>query len=422
MVSDRERRTAASGVRPAACADRSRARTLPPVIPRPAPAWLRAARRALLAVALGALGLAALGGASLSSATPALAAAGPLPPCRYDDVLTEPEGYDDWSTTLVDPIFSVPASYVPPDLVSVSTAGISGSGQVRALVIPDLAAMTKAAKAAGNPIAVQSAYRSYATQQTTFNYWVKQLGRKKALLLSARPGHSEHQLGVAIDFKSAAGGPAWSGSDWGQSPAGSWLRKNSWKYGFIQSYPKGKQATTCYEYESWHFRYVGRAEAAAIHASGLTTRQYLWAHFTTASAIAASPAPSASTGTTGSSVPSEGPNGEPTFGPSSAASFGSSASPASAGAGSPSGVATGPPISPAGTVLGADPTTVGVGVALVLLALALAGSMAMTRRRPAVAGQGAAPPTEVGPGAGSPPEAGPGTGPPVDPDGPSESG
>jgi D-alanyl-D-alanine carboxypeptidase len=55
------------------------------------------------------------------------------------------------------------------------------------------------------------------------------------------------------------------------------MAANAWKYGFIESYPRGvSPSKTCYAYEPWHFRYVGRAEAAAVHASGLTLREWLW--------------------------------------------------------------------------------------------------------------------------------------------------
>jgi LAS superfamily LD-carboxypeptidase LdcB len=206
-------------------------------------------------------------------------AVGPLPACRYDDVLTSPRGYGQWQITLVDTILEVPKAYVPPDLVSVSAAGIEGAGKVRAVMIDDLRAMADAARQAGAGIAVKSAYRSYAQQQATFRYWVDQLGRAQAKRVSARPGHSEHQLGLAIDFKSDSGGSPFEG-DWGQTPAGQWMAANAWTYGFVMSYPKGGLKVTCYEYEPWHFRYLGRDLAQLVHDSGLTIREYLWANFT----------------------------------------------------------------------------------------------------------------------------------------------
>ena len=233
--------------------------------------------------------LIALGGQNVLSEASLYSAAGlaipaqpipPLPPCRLADGQTPAQSYTDWNHTLVDWSLMVPRSYAPPDLVAVSRAGTSGSGLIRDLVIPDLAAMTKAAKAAGAPIAVQSAYRSYATQVSTFAHWVATLGYAEAVKGSARPGHSEHQLGTAIDFKSYGGGAPWSfgGYDWATSKAGTWMMKNAYRYGFILSYPKGQQAKVCYSYEPWHYRYVGRGEALAIHSSGLTPREWYWDH------------------------------------------------------------------------------------------------------------------------------------------------
>jgi D-alanyl-D-alanine carboxypeptidase len=206
-------------------------------------------------------------------------AEGPLPACRYDDVLTTPRGYADWSVTLVDTILRVPKGYVPPDLVSTAKAGITGGGTVRAVLIDDLRAVTRAAAAAGSPIAIQSAYRSYAEQGALFADWVDRFGYDRALEVPARPGHSEHQLGTAIDFRADVD-PADASGPWVSTPAARWMELQAWRYGFVMSYPKGETASTCYDFEPWHYRYVGRALAAKIHASGLTTREFLWAGFT----------------------------------------------------------------------------------------------------------------------------------------------
>lgn len=102
------------------------------------------------------------------------------------------------------------------------------------------------------------------------------MGYSQALLTSARAGHSEHQLGTAIDFRSSGGSAPWNYTDWGTTAAGRWLAANAWVYGFVMSYPKGAQALTCYSYEPWHYRYVGRGVAKKIHDSKLTSRQWLW--------------------------------------------------------------------------------------------------------------------------------------------------
>ena len=239
-------------------------------------------------------------------------AMGPLPDCRYDDILTTPRGYGDWSITLVDTILRVPRGYVPPDLVSTKQAGIEGGGKVRAVMIDDLRAMTEAAALADAGIAVQSAYRSYEAQKSVFDSWVAALGYRRALEVSARPGHSEHQLGLALDVRSASGGLPFTGT-FGTSPAGKWMKANAWKYGFVMSYPRRSMDVTCYDFEPWHFRYVGRDVAAAVRASGLTLREYLWANYTTTIVPPAPPKPTRAPAKT--AAPTATPKPSPTTTP-----------------------------------------------------------------------------------------------------------
>lgn len=224
-----------------------------------------------------------LGSGSATAATAAsgdrIAATPPLPACAYKDIKTRFRNLTQWRKTSVDTRLMVGKGYAPGDLVSVRRANIAGSGKVRALMIDDLRAMARAAKRKGKAIAVRSAYRSYQQQVATFAYWVRVSGRKAALKASARPGHSEHQLGTTIDVRSASSTRApWDYTDWAKTGPGGWMKANAWKYGFVMSYPKGKQRVTCYTYEPWHYRYVGKAMAERIHDSGLTTREYLWRH------------------------------------------------------------------------------------------------------------------------------------------------
>ena len=201
----------------------------------------------------------------------------PLPKCVIGHVRTTLGGFDDWGKTLLDWTYALPKPYEPPDLVSVAEAGLADGPRVRALVIDDLSAMVTAAAGAGAPLEANSAYRSYGLQASSFKAYAKQVGWAKAIHYGARPGHSEHQLGTTIDFR-AAGNPAppWAVRDWGRTPQGAWLRHNAWTYGFVMSYPKGKASLVCYNYEPWHFRFVGKPEAAAIHDSKVTLRSYLW--------------------------------------------------------------------------------------------------------------------------------------------------
>ncbi len=199
-----------------------------------------------------------------------------LPSCRYDDVSTYHQEEEDWQRSLLDTIFKLAPSYEPSDLVFVSEAGFAGDRLVRAIMIEDLTALRQNALEQGINLAIQSAHRTYNYQEQTFQYWVSLQGYDAALLTSARPGHSEHQLGTAIDFRSANGPAAWDLEDWALTPEGGWLAENAWRYGFIMSYPKGKEAITCYSYEPWHYRYVGKETAEQIKQSGLTLREWLW--------------------------------------------------------------------------------------------------------------------------------------------------
>ena len=204
------------------------------------------------------------------AATPAV---GP-PTCTFDDLPAPRSGLGDWATTLVDTAYVLPDGYRPADLVPVGRSGIGGSGLVRSLVIDDLRALADAARAAGNPLAVQSAYRSRARQADVFADWVARSGEAQARRFSARPGHSEHQLGTALDLRAAAGGAPWSGS-FGSTRAGRWLREHATEYGFVLSYPAGAEDVTCYGAEAWHVRYVGREIAAEVAESGLPLRAWL---------------------------------------------------------------------------------------------------------------------------------------------------
>lgn len=179
--------------------------------------------------------------------------------------------------TILDRSYGLPAAYVPPDLTMASAAGLTGepgTKLVSSRLVDDLAALRDAWDAAGLQLVLESAYRSYGDQAATFNAWAAQLGHAGALLRSARPGHSEHQLGTALDFTS----PGWSGrfGDWAaESDEGAWLAEHGWAYGFVMSYPAGSQAETCFGYEPWHYRWIGREAAAEQRAGGGSLREYL---------------------------------------------------------------------------------------------------------------------------------------------------
>jgi len=129
--------------------------------------------------------------------------------------------------------------------------------------------MVKAAKEVGYNIYITSGFRSYATQKTIYNNYVKNDGKKNADTYSARPGHSEHQTGLAIDINQIK-------ESFGYTEEGKWINDNCYKYGFILRYPKGKDSITGYIYEPWHLRYVGIDLATKLYNNGnwITIEEY----------------------------------------------------------------------------------------------------------------------------------------------------
>lgn len=141
--------------------------------------------------------------------------------------------------------------------------------QLRAEAAKAADTMIDAAVADGVTLLVSSAYRSYAVQQQTYQYWVSVNGQQVADQLSARPGYSEHQTGLAIDFASPEG--CRLEECYRDTLAGQWLAKNAPRYGYILRFPNGRQSVTGYHFEPWHYRYVGVQIAQEYVSSGAKT-------------------------------------------------------------------------------------------------------------------------------------------------------
>lgn len=123
-------------------------------------------------------------------------------------------------------------------------------------------------------IKIRSAYRSYFDQQYIYNGYVARDGKAEADRYSARAGHSEHQTGLAIDISAAS--DLWG--DFSKTQEFTWMKDNSYKYGFILRYPKDKEYITGYMYEPWHYRYVGVDVAKYIYENNITYDEY-YAYF-----------------------------------------------------------------------------------------------------------------------------------------------
>ncbi|NEN05627.1 M15 family metallopeptidase [Diaminobutyricibacter tongyongensis] len=163
-----------------------------------------------------------------------------------------------------------PITFVPTDLVYPSVRYVNRQ-PMRREAADALVAMLAAARAqSGLEFAVQSAYRSFQTQTAVYNDDVARNGRAYADTDTARPGHSEHQTGLAIDL-SASPANCSLAACLGSTPHGQWLAANAWRFGFLLRYPADKVPVTGFTYEPWHFRYIGTELAAELHRSGVKT-------------------------------------------------------------------------------------------------------------------------------------------------------
>ena len=161
-----------------------------------------------------------------------------------------------------------PVSYEPQGLVTVEGLRTFNGGILRQDAADALAAMAAAARQAGvGEIGQLSGYRSYDMQVRTYAENVARGGQAEADVSSARPGYSEHQLGITMDLMPCAEGCG-TLDDFGPSPVGQWVAQNGWEFGFIVRYEADSTAVTGYEAEPWHLRFIGPELARAYHEGG----------------------------------------------------------------------------------------------------------------------------------------------------------
>jgi D-alanyl-D-alanine carboxypeptidase len=167
---------------------------------------------------------------------------------------------DPYLYRLVDKEHPLPEGYAPADLTEIS--GGSYTVTRKGLMLREAAAlaleeMAAAALADGVTLTAASAYRSYEYQVDVYNRNVREMGQDAADRESARPGHSQHQLGLAVDFFPID-------DTFAETAAGRWVLRNASRFGWSLSFPDGYEEVTGYRWESWHYRYVGRDSARFI--------------------------------------------------------------------------------------------------------------------------------------------------------------
>lgn len=171
---------------------------------------------------------------------------------------------------LVNKYHKLSSDYVPSDLEILSSKYAVGTQKLRKEAKDKFMEMCDAAKEDGISIKAGSTYRSYSYQQGLYNRYVNRDGKKEADRYSARAGYSEHQTGLAIDILN--GKNEFIDED---NKEYDWLVNNCYKFGYILRYTKEDEAITGYQFESWHFRYVGTEVAMVIKDTGLTYDEYM---------------------------------------------------------------------------------------------------------------------------------------------------
>ena len=161
-------------------------------------------------------------------------------------------------------------NYVPDNLESIPTSYARSGMKLVSSAKDKFVEMAKAAKDDGYNVIAMSSYRSYDYQVNLYNNYVKEDGVEAADTYSARAGFSEHQTGLCVDVYD--GDLPYTSFE--QSPSFNWMKENAYKYGFILRFPKGKENITGYQYESWHYRYVGIDIATYIHKHNITFDEY----------------------------------------------------------------------------------------------------------------------------------------------------
>lgn len=171
-------------------------------------------------------------------------------------------------TTLVNKYNKLPDNYEIDDLVTLDEEYSSRGEKIREIAYKDLKVMFDKAREDGINLNVISGYRTSEKQNTLFNNSVKKNGIEHALMYSAKMGHSEHQLGLAIDINTTQ-------ESFKNTNEYKWLKNNSYKYGFIERYKENKENITGFAYEPWHYRYIGIDNATKVFTENITYEEYV---------------------------------------------------------------------------------------------------------------------------------------------------
>lgn len=164
--------------------------------------------------------------------------------------------------------------YVPENLKNLSSTYALSNMKMVEEAANAFESLSKDASKENYKVIAMSTYRSYEYQVDLYNKYVKSDGKEAADTYSGRPGNSEHQTGLAVDVYNQTE----TYTNFEKTKEYNWMQENAYKYGFILRFPKDKENETGYEFESWHYRYVGKDIATYIHKHNITLEEYIATH------------------------------------------------------------------------------------------------------------------------------------------------
>lgn len=184
---------------------------------------------------------------------------------------TKPSENLNTNLILVNKYNYVTQDYIPENLEPIDTAYARSGMQLVSEAKNAFEELSQNAKEDDMTILAMSSYRSYDYQVNLYNNYVETDGKQAADTYSARAGYSEHQTGLAVDVYNGV----IPYTSFEETEEFTWMQQNAYKYGFILRFPEDKTNITGYQYESWHYRYVGKEIAEEIYKNNLTLEEYL---------------------------------------------------------------------------------------------------------------------------------------------------
>ena len=189
----------------------------------------------------------------------------------YDNKVVKETDLSKGNLILVNKFYYLKQDFIPNDIVDVDINYSYANNRVTKETNDAFVEMAKKAKEDNIKLIANSSYRTYERQEEVYKEFYYSKGISYADKYAARAGYSEHQTGLSLDIFTSGSSTT---SNFEESDAFRWLSENAYKYGFILRYPKGKEYLTGYNYESWHYRYVGKDDAYKIYKENLTFDEY----------------------------------------------------------------------------------------------------------------------------------------------------